>query len=189
MWRLRIPSGHRIDQPLQIRVQARLTLSDRHAPSPRPPDPTRLQHLATLKISQPAHRPRLNALAARNRRQRYDTPTRLRLQLLDRYTAQIAALDREEKTVVAELRALVRTSSSTLAELCGLDTRSVAELLVEVGDPRRFTEGGFARFTGTAPLPASTAEGPDRAERSEPRSGTLDGDRWPRAIISKGRVP
>jgi hypothetical protein len=37
---------------------------------------------------------------------------------------------------------------------------SVAELLVEVGDPRRFTEGGFARFNGTAPLAASTAEGP-----------------------------
>jgi hypothetical protein len=40
-----------------------------------------------------------------------------------------------------------------------LSTRSVAELLVEVGDPRRFTEGGFARFNGSAPLPASTAEG------------------------------
>ena len=25
---------------------------------------------------------------------------------------------------------------------------------------RRFTEGGFARFNGSAPLPASTAEGP-----------------------------
>ena len=73
---------------------------------------------------------------------------------------RIAALDREEKHVVAELKELVRSSGSTLGELCGLDTRSVAELLVEVGDPRRFTEGGFARFNGTAPLPASTAEGP-----------------------------
>ena len=33
-------------------------------------------------------------------------------------------------------------------------------MLVEVGDPRRFTgEGGFARFNGAAPLPASSAEG------------------------------
>jgi hypothetical protein len=47
----------------------------------------------------------------------------------------------------------------------GLSTRSVAELLVEVGDPRRFTEGGFARFNGSAPLPASTAEGPGEPVR------------------------
>ena len=41
----------------------------------------------------------------------------------------------------------------------------VAELLVEVGDPRRFTEGGFARFNGSAPLQASTAEGPGEPVR------------------------
>ena len=42
-----------------------------------------------------------------------------------------------------------------------------AELLVETGDPRRFAgEGGFARFNGTAPLPASSAEGDD-----EPKGG------------------
>ncbi len=105
-------------------------------------------------------KPRLAALARRNRRRRYDAPTRLRLQLLDGYRTQIAALDLEEQHVVAQLRILVRQSGSTLGELCGLSTRSVAELLVEVGDPRRFTEGGFARFNGSAPLPASTAEGP-----------------------------
>jgi transposase len=43
--------------------------------------------------------------------------------------------------VLAHLEALVNQSGSTLDELCGLSTRSVAELLVEVGDPRRFTEG------------------------------------------------
>jgi transposase len=41
----------------------------------------------------------------------------------------------------------------------------VAELLVEVGDPRRFTEGGFARFYASAPLQASTAEGPGEPVR------------------------
>lgn len=105
-------------------------------------------------------RPRLAALACRNRRRRYDSPTRLRLQLLDGYHAQIKTLDRQEREVVTHLEALVRENGSTLGELCGLSTRSVAELLVEVGDPRRFTEGGFARFNGSAPLPASTAEGP-----------------------------
>ncbi len=87
------------------------------------------------------------------------------MQLLDGYRAQITVLDLEEKQVLAQLEALVRENGSTLDQLCGLSTRSVAELLVEVGDRRRFTEGGFARFNATAPLPASTAEGPGEPVR------------------------
>ena len=112
-----------------------------------------------------AVRPRLAALAGRNRRRRYDRPTALRLTLLDEYRARIAKLDADEKAVCRELRALVRASGSTLDQLCGLSTRSVAELLIEVGDPRRFTEGGFARFNASAPLAASTAEGPGEPVR------------------------
>jgi transposase len=129
-----------------------------------------------------AVRPRLNALAARNRRRRYDPPTKLRLQMLDTYHAQIAALDLEEKQVIRHLRELVRDSGSTLAELCGLDTRSVAELLVEVGDVRRFTEGGFARFNATAPLPASTGEGPGEPIRHRYNPG---GNRRINAVLHR----
>ena len=106
-----------------------------------------------------AVRPRLAALARRNRRRRYDRATALRLKLLDDYSTRIAALDRDDKQATRELAALVKTSHSTLGELCGLSTVLVAELLVEVGDPRRFTIGGFARFNASAPLAASTAEG------------------------------
>ena len=60
---------------------------------------------------------------------------------------------------------LVKASGSTLGELCGLSTVLVSELLVEVGDPRRFTIGGFARFNASAPLAASTAEGPGEPVR------------------------
>lgn len=132
-----------------------------------------------------AVRPRLAALARRNRRRRYDAPTRLRLQLLDGHHAQITALYREEKQIVAELKALVRQSGSTLGELCGLDTRSVAELLVEVGDVRRFTKGGFARFNGTAPLPASTAEGPGEPVRHRYNPG---GNRRINAVLHRMAV-
>jgi transposase len=125
-------------------------------------------------------RPRLAALASRNRRRRYDAPTRLRLQLLDGYRAQIKALDDQERQVLAHLEELVRQSGSTLGDLCGLSTRSVAELLVEVGDPRRFTEGGFARFNGSAPLPASTAEGPGEPVRHRYNPG---GNRRINAIL------
>jgi transposase len=132
-----------------------------------------------------AVRPRLAALERRNRRRRYDPPTRLRLELLDGYRAQIYALDREEKHVVAHLAALVQASASTLGELCGLSTRSVAELLVETGDPRRFTEGGFGRFDGTAPLPASTAEGPGEPVRHRYNPG---GNRRVNAVLHRMAV-
>jgi transposase len=132
-----------------------------------------------------AVKPRLAALAGRNRRRRYDAPTKLRLQLLDGYRAQIKALDLEEKQVIAQLKALVDQSGSTLGELSGLSTRSVAELLVEVGDPRRFTEGGFARFNGTAPLPASTAEGPGEPIRHRYNPG---GNRRVNAILHRMAV-
>ena len=132
-----------------------------------------------------AVRPRLAALARRNRRRRYDPPTRLRLQMLDGYRAQIHSLDREEKQVVAQLEALVRQSGSTLGELCGLNTRSVAELLVEIGDVRRFTEGGFGRFNGTAPLAASTAEGPGEPVRHRYNPG---GNRRINAVLHRMAV-
>jgi transposase len=132
-----------------------------------------------------AVRPRLAALARRNRRRRDDAPTKLRLQLLDAYRAQIKALDLEEKQVVAQLEALVREHGSTLGQLCGLSTRSVAELLVETGDPRRFTEGGFARFNASAPLPASTAEGPGEPVRHRYNPG---GNRRVNAILHRMAV-
>lgn len=132
-----------------------------------------------------AVKPRLAALERRNRRRRYDAPTRLRLQLLDGYRTQIKALELEEKQVIAQLKALVDRSGSTLGELPGLSTRSVAELLVEVGDPRRFTEGGFARFNGSAPLPASTAEGPGEPVRHRYNPG---GNRRVNAVLHRMAV-
>lgn len=130
-----------------------------------------------------AIRPRLRTLEHREHRRRHDNrPTALRLALLDGYHVQIQALDRREKEVVAQLRELVQASGSTLGQLCGLDTRSVAELLVEIGDVRRFTEGGFARFNGTAPLVASTGEGPGDPVRHRYNPG---GNRRVNAILHR----
>jgi len=125
-------------------------------------------------------RPRLAALARLTRRRRFDLPTKLRLGLLGEYRAEIAKLDQQEKQVTSELRTLVQANGSTLDQLCGLQTVSVAELLVEVGDPRRFTEGGFARFNGTAPLVASTGEGPGEPHRHRYNPG---GNRRVNAVL------
>ena len=119
---------------------------------------------ATLPDST-AVRPRLRALVKTSPSSE-DRSTALRLRLLHRHAAAIAELDRQDREAAGELRDLARLAGSTLHQLCGIAARTDAELLVEVGDPRRFTgEGGFARFNGTAPLPASSAEGDDEPVR------------------------
>ncbi len=102
------------------------------------------------------------------------------------YRTQIAELDaRRAPDHPPARRARVKHSGSTLGQLCGLSTVSVAELLVEVGDPRRFTEGGFARFNATAPLAASTAEGPGEPVRHRYNPG---GNRRVNAILHRMAV-
>jgi transposase len=111
-------------------------------------------------------RSRLKVLGHRERTRTWDPVTALRLRLLDDHAAAIAELDAREREASRELHRLTRRVGSTLSELCGIADRSDAELLVEAGDPRRFAgEGGFARFNGTAPLPASSAEGDNEPKR------------------------
>jgi transposase len=88
-----------------------------------------------------------------------DSVVALRLELLGAYHDDIARLDEREKHLLRDIETAVEATGSTLEDHVGLSDRTVAELLVETGDPRRFTQGGFARFNGTAPLPVSSAEG------------------------------
>jgi transposase len=112
--------------------------------------------------------------------------TALRLRLLDDHTAAIAELDAREREASRELGDLTRRVGSTLSELCGIADRSDAELLVEAGDPRRFAgEGGFARFNGTAPLPASSAEGAGEPKRHRLNRG---GNRRVNAVLHRMAV-
>jgi transposase len=113
-------------------------------------------------------------------------PTDLRLHLLDDHARAVAELDAKDQEATAELAKLTKAAGSTLDELCGISTRSAAELLVEVGDPRRFTgEGGFARFNGTAPLPASSGEGDDEPKRHRLNRG---GNRRVNAVLHRMAV-
>jgi transposase len=133
-----------------------------------------------------AVRPRLKALATRDRTVTWDPVTALRLRLLDDHAAAIAELDAREREASRELHHLTRRAGSTLSELCGIADRSDAELLVEAGDPRRFAgEGGFARFNGTAPLPASSAEGDDEPKRHRLNRG---GNRRINAVLHRMAV-
>jgi transposase len=84
----------------------------------------------------------------------------LRLRLIERHrVAMLREVLEQDKAATAELAKLVDEANSTLTTLVGFAPRAAAEIIVEVGDIRRFTEAGFARFNGTAPIPASSGEG------------------------------
>ena len=125
-------------------------------------------------------RTRLTAIARRDRARAHDPATALRLRLLDDHAEAISRLDAREREAAHALEQLIEVKGSTLGDLCGLSTRSVGELLVKIGDPRRFTEGGFARFNGTAPLAASSGEGEDDPVRHRLNRG---GNRRVNAVL------
>ena len=125
-------------------------------------------------------RTRLTAIARRDRARAHDPATALRLRLLDDHAEAISRLDAREREAAHALEQLIEVKGSTLGDLYGLSTRSVGEFLVEIGDPRRFTEGGFARFNGTAPLAASSGEGEDDPVRHRLNRG---GNRRVNAVL------
>jgi transposase len=131
-----------------------------------------------------AVRPRLDALH-KTTAAPSDAATALRVQLLEESRRDILELDRREREITAHLAKLVKRTGSTLGQLVGLDTRSVAELLIEVGDPRRFTEGGFGRFSGTAPIPVSSGEGAGEPVRHRLNRG---GNRRLNAVLHRMAV-
>jgi transposase len=134
----------------------------------------------------PDVRSRLEALTRRDRTRPWDAATALRLRLLDEYMIDVEEFDAREREATRRLGELTARAGSTLGDLCGLAERSVAELLVETGDPRRFAgEGGFARFNGTAPLPASSAEGDGEPVRHRLNRG---GNRRVNAVLHRMAV-
>lgn len=91
--------------------------------------------------------------------------TALRIELLASRIELLQRVLAEDAAATAALTELVDESQSTLTDLVGIAPRAAAEILVETGDIRRFTEAGFARYTGTAPVPASSGEGPNQPVR------------------------
>ena len=88
-----------------------------------------------------------------------DSTVVLRLRLIEQRVAMLREVLEQDKAATAELAKLVDEANSTLTTLVGIAPRAAAEIIVETGDIRRFTEAGFARFNGTAPIPASSGEG------------------------------
>ena len=116
-----------------------------------------------LRTTLPARstvRARINAVAQQDTSDVTDPLQKLRLDLIQNRLTMLRQVLAQDKTAEAELAKLVKQSGSTLPTVPGIADRAAAEILLETEDVRRFTgTGGFARFNGTAPLPASSAEG------------------------------
>ena len=118
------------------------------------PEDLRHQLPATKTVSA-----RVNSLGHLDTAGVTDPTVALRLRLIEQRVAMLRAVLAQDKAATAELTALVDETGSTLTDLVGIAPRAAAGIIVEVGDIRRFTEAGFARFNGTAPIPASSGEG------------------------------
>ncbi len=85
--------------------------------------------------------------------------TDVRLRLLRAQAREVRALGQERDALEREIAQVVAEVGTSLPTLFGLGPLGAAALLVEVGDPRRFRSAdAFAAYTGTAPIPASSAE-------------------------------
>jgi len=91
-----------------------------------------------------------------------DPTVALRLRLIEHRAAMLREVIEQDKAITAELTTLVEETRSPLTGLVGIARRTPAEIIVEVVDIRRFAEAGFARFNGTAPIPASSGRAPAR---------------------------
>jgi transposase len=118
------------------------------------PETLRVQLPTTKKV-----RARINALARLDTTGMTDPTVLLQLRLIEHRVAMLHDVLEQDKTAATELADLVAETHSTLTDIVGIAPRAAAEIIVEAGDIRRFTQPGFARFNGTAPVPASSAEG------------------------------
>lgn len=151
-------------EALAVLVRARRQHVDRHRRLLNEAEPLLGELPTRLAERLPSGKKILPRLAAAARLRRTGHPlTDLRLTLL-------RAMAREERTLAAtcgalerQITVLLRELGTTLPTLCGLGPIAAAEVLAEVGDPRRFRSAdAFASYTGTAPVPASSAEATGR---------------------------
>jgi transposase len=145
-------------EELSLLVRARRQLVDRHRQLLNEAEPLLGELPVALAEGLPPGKKVLPRLAAAARRRRTgERLTDLRLGLLRAQAREERALATACATFEGQIAALLRQVGTSLPSLCGLGVLGAAELLVEVGDPRRFRSAdAFAAYTGTAPIPASS---------------------------------
>jgi transposase len=81
----------------------------------------------------------------------------VRAELIKRNVRELRRLDAETKELKADIRRAVAATGTSLTSQCGIGSVIAARVLGEVGDVSNLrSKAGFARLTGTAPIPASS---------------------------------
>jgi transposase len=147
-------------EALAVRVRPRHQVVDHHRRLLNEVEALLSELPARLVERLPGGSPSAPRLAAAARlRLTGERPTDLRLRLLRSRARAERALAAERDALEREIAQLLRERGTTLPGLFGLGPLGAAALLVEVGDPRRVRSAdAFASYTGTAPIPASSAE-------------------------------
>jgi transposase len=147
-------------EALAVLVRARHQVVDRHRRLLNEAEALLTELPAALAERLPGRRQTPPRLAAAARlRLTGDRVTDLRLRLLRAQAREERALAVERDALEREIAGVLAELRTTLPALFGLGPLGAAELLAEVGDPRRFPSAdAFAAYTGTAPIPASSAE-------------------------------
>lgn len=114
-----------------------------------------------LMIVRPGYEGRIGALTAEKSRRAILMMLRgdrsVRTELIRRNVRELRRLDAEMKELRAEIRTAVEATGTSLTAQCGIGAGMAAKLLGEIGDIRNIrSKAGFARLTGTAPIPASS---------------------------------
>lgn len=143
------------------------------------------EHLRAQLPARATVRARINAVSRLDAHDVTDPVQRLRLKLIGQRLEMLRDVLSQDKTAAAELAKLVTKTGSTLPTIPGVAARAAAEILLETGDVRRFTEAGFARFTGTAPIPASSGEAGSRPIRHRLNRG---GNRRLNAVLHRASM-
>ena len=147
-------------EELAVLVRARRQLASRHRQVLNEAEPLLGELPDLLAERLPPGKKVLPRLAAAARRRRTgERLVDLRLEVLRAQAREERALAAACATLERQIAAALRHLGTSLPSLCGLGALGAAELVVEVGDPRRFRSAdAFAAYTGTAPIPASSAE-------------------------------
>lgn len=114
-----------------------------------------------LMIERPGYEKKIGALTAEKSRRAILMMLRgkrsVRAELIKRNVRELRRLDTEMKDLRIEMRLAVEATGTSLIDQCGIGSGIAARLLGEIGDIRNIrSKAGFARLTGTAPIPASS---------------------------------
>jgi transposase len=112
-------------------------------------------------VVRPGYQAKIGALSAEKSRRAVLVMLRgdrsVRAELVRRNVRELRRLDAEVKELRAEMDRAVAATGTSLTRQCGVGAGIAARLLGEIGDIRNVrSKAGFARLTGTAPMPASS---------------------------------